>query len=181
MPSASCLITFDNYNEFQSIVSALNHVQMDRTPSSNFLYGIIDHQAIPTSMLVFLCRFVDEGLVDVWYNTSSSDCSLNQRVKLFVPTDCQLQMSGSNTFDLQIFTCIASKLQHLGSQVLQDSSGVHCGSCADSSISSNSGLQQSVNAAHRELPHEKRQEVQESSQISTDCPPNLSLDYTELP
>ncbi len=49
-------------------------------------------------------------------HTAASNGRLDQRVKLLITTNGQLQMAGSDTLDLQILGGIASKLENLGNR-----------------------------------------------------------------
>jgi hypothetical protein len=47
---------------------------------------------------------VDEGLVDVWDNTTTSNGSLDESVQLFVTSDSELQMSWCDSLILEYLT-----------------------------------------------------------------------------
>ena len=49
------------------------------------------------------CQDVRTYLVDVWQDTTTGDGSSNQLVQFLVTSDGQLQMSGSDTLDSQVF------------------------------------------------------------------------------
>uniref|UniRef100_A0A0E9WDE8 Uncharacterized protein n=1 Tax=Anguilla anguilla TaxID=7936 RepID=A0A0E9WDE8_ANGAN len=54
-------------------------------------------------------------------HTSTGDGGLDERVQLFVPTDGQLQVTRSDALHLQILRGVPRQLQHLSSQVFQNS------------------------------------------------------------
>jgi len=62
--------------------------------------------------------------VDVRDDTTTSNRSLDQSVKLFVTADSKLQVTGSDSLDLQVLASVARKLEHLSSEVLEDSGSV---------------------------------------------------------
>ena len=105
----------------------------------------------PSSLL--LVALNDQGLVDVGDNTATSNRGLDQRVQLLVAADGQLQVARSDSLDLQVLAGVAGEFQNLSSQVLQDGSRVdgRCG--AHAAVGAHSALQESVDSAHRELPH----------------------------
>ena len=54
------------------------------------------------SATLLLVRLHDEGLVDVRDNTTSSNSGLDESVKLFVSSDGEQQMSGSDSLHFKI-------------------------------------------------------------------------------
>jgi len=75
--------------------------------------------------LNFLGGLDDQGFVDVGDHTSSGDGGLDQRVKLLVSSDRELQVSGSDSLDLQVFRCVSCEFKDLSSKILQDRSSVN--------------------------------------------------------
>jgi len=67
----------------------------------------------------------DQSLVDVGDYSSSSDGGLDQRVQFFVSSDCELQVSGSDSLDLQVFGRVSCEFENLSGKILQDSSSVN--------------------------------------------------------
>jgi hypothetical protein len=63
-----------------------------------------------------LATLLDEGLVDVRDNTSTSDGSLDQSVKLLITTDSELQVARGDTLHLQILRGVTSQLENLYKQ-----------------------------------------------------------------
>jgi len=82
--------------------------------------------------LNFLGGLDDQGFVDVRDNSSSGDGGLDQRVKLFVSSDRELQMSGGDSLDLQVLGGVSCKFKDLSGKILQDRSSVNGGSSSDS-------------------------------------------------
>lgn len=94
--------------------------------------------------------------MDVGNDTTASNGSLDQSVQLFVTADSQLQVTGSDALHLKILRGIASELEHLSGEVLQDRSGVNGRGGAHAAVRANSALQKSVNSSNRELCKSKR-------------------------
>lgn len=89
--------------------------------------------------------------MDVGDHTSAGDGGLDKGIKLLVTSDGQLQMSWSNSLDLQVFGCVSGELKDLSGQVLEDSSSVHGGGSSDSGVGCDSALQESVDSSDWEL------------------------------
>ena len=89
--------------------------------------------------------------MDVGDDTSASDGSLDESVKLFVSSDGQLEMSWCDSLDLQVLGSVSSELQHLSSEVLEDGSAVDSRSGSNSGVSAHSALQESMDSADWEL------------------------------
>jgi hypothetical protein len=98
-----------------------------------------------------LGRLVDQGLVDVWDDTSTSDGALDEGIELLISTDSQLKVARGDTLHLQVLASISGQLQNLSSQVLQDGSRVDCCSGTNTAICLGSLLQLAVDTANREL------------------------------
>ena len=62
----------------------------------------------------------DEGLVDVGNDTTASNRGLNQSVKLFITANGELQVTGSDSLHLQVLASVASELEYLSGEVLED-------------------------------------------------------------
>ena len=92
-----------------------------------------------------------QGFVNVGNHTTTSNRGFDQSVELLIATDCELQVAGCNTFDLQVFACIASELEHLSREVLKNRSGVYGWSCTYTAIWADSALQEPVDSSYREL------------------------------
>ena len=95
--------------------------------------------------------FLEKRLVDVGDHTAAGNGSLDECVKLLITTDGQLQVTGSDTLHAQIFRRVASELEHLGSQVLQNGSRVDGGGSTNTALICDTLLQVAVNTADREL------------------------------
>jgi len=89
--------------------------------------------------------------VDVGDHTTASDGSLDQGVELLVTSDSKLQMSGSNSLDLQVLGGVTGQLENLSGEVLKDGGAVHCRSGTDSRVGAHSALQESVDSSYWEL------------------------------
>lgn len=93
----------------------------------------------------------DECLVDVGDDTTTGDGSLDEGIKLLVTADSQLEMSGGDALDLQVFAGVTGQLEDLGGEVLKNSGGVNGRGSTDTAVSADSALQESVDTAHGEL------------------------------
>ena len=96
-------------------------------------------------------RLVDQGLVDVRDHTSTSNGALDEGVELLVSTDGQLEVTRGDTLHLEILAGVASQLQDLSRQVLQDGSRVDRRSSTNTAIGLSPLLQLTMDTAHREL------------------------------
>ncbi len=95
--------------------------------------------------------FVDEGLVDVGNDTPASNCGLDQGIKLFIPSNGQLQMSWGDTLYTQITRCIASQLKNFCTKIFAYGSHVDCRCCSNTAVTCNSNLEVTVYTSHRKL------------------------------
>lgn len=84
-------------------------------------------------------------------HAAAGDGGLDQGVQLLVSADRQLQVPWRDSLDLQVLGRIASELEHLGRQVLEDSCAVDRGGGADSAVGIDSALQESVDSSDWEL------------------------------
>ena len=89
--------------------------------------------------------------MDMGDHTSTGDGSLDEGIKLLVTSDGQLQMSWSNSLDLQVFGGVSGELEDLSGQVLEDSGSVNGGGSSDAGVGCDSALQESVDSSHGEL------------------------------
>ena len=89
--------------------------------------------------------------MDVWDDTTAGNGSLDQCVELLISADSQLQVAGSDAFDLEVLACVACKFEHLSGQILKNSGGVHSGSGTDTAVACDTSLEEPVNAADGEL------------------------------
>lgn len=95
---------------------------------------------ISRSLGVGLGGFHDKSLVNVWDHTTAGNSSLDKSVKLFVTTDCELQVAGSDTLYFKVFASVTSQFKHFSSEVLKDGSRVDCGCSTNATASIYSGL-----------------------------------------
>jgi len=70
--------------------------------------------------LLSLGRFVNERLVNMGNNSSTSNGSLDQSIELLISADGKLKMPGCDTLYLEILTCVPGKFENFGSEVFQD-------------------------------------------------------------
>jgi hypothetical protein len=96
-------------------------------------------------------RLVDEGLVNVRNHPPTSDGSLDERVKFFVPTDGELQVTRSDALNLEVFGGVSSQLENFSGKVLQNCCCVHSSGGTNVLASRNAGLQETVDTSNREL------------------------------
>ncbi len=89
--------------------------------------------------------------MDVGDHTTAGDSSLDQGIEFLVSSDGKLQMSWSNSLDLQVLGGVTCELKDLCGQVLEDSSSVHGGGSSNSGVGCDSALQESVDSSHWEL------------------------------
>ncbi len=77
--------------------------------------------------LLLLLHLQEKCSVDVRKNTTKRDGCSDQGVQLFITADGQLEMSGSDTLDLEILGGVTCKFENFGSQVLEDGGDVDGG------------------------------------------------------
>lgn len=88
--------------------------------------------------------------MDVGQDTTLCDGDVAQKlVQLLIVPDGQLQMPGNDTGLLVVASGVASQLENLGSQVLENSSQVH-GGTGTNTLSVVALAEQTVNTANRE-------------------------------
>ena len=108
----------------------------------------------------------DESLVDMGDNTTTGNGGLDQGVELLISADRQLQVARSDTFDLEVFACVACKFEHLSGQVLKNSGGVHSRSGTDTAVAADTSLEEPVDAADGELHKTHDKVINEGSFLS---------------
>ena len=59
-------------------------------------------------------------------HTTASNSSLDKSVELFITSDCELEVSGCDSFHLKILACVASEFEDLSGQVLEDCCSIDC-------------------------------------------------------
>ena len=99
----------------------------------------------------FFVTLHDQGLVDVGDHTTTSNGSLDERIKFFITANGQLQVAWRDSLYLQVLAGIACELEHLCSEVLKNGSSVDSRSGTDTTVSTHSALQESVNSSNGEL------------------------------
>ena len=82
--------------------------------------------------------------MDVRDHTAASDGRLNERIKLFVTTNSELQVAWRDTLHLKVLARIACKLEHLGGEVLQDGGRVDRRGGADAALGRHAQLEVAV-------------------------------------
>ena len=102
-------------------------------------------------IIEFLPTLGQQGLVDVWDHTTTSDGGLDEWVEFLISSDGELEMSWSNSLNLQVLWSISSKLQDLSGEVLQDSWWVDSSGSSDSLGGADSLLQHSMDSSDWEL------------------------------
>jgi len=105
--------------------------------------GLFDRRAVTL--------LADERLVNVRDDTTTGNGCLDECVQLFVSSDGQLQVTGSDTLHLQVLGSVACQLKNLSSQVLEDGCGVDSGGGADTSVAGGPVLEVPVDPTDREL------------------------------
>ena len=89
--------------------------------------------------------------MDVGDHTTASNGGLDERVKLLVTADSQLQVTGSDSLHLEILASVASELKNLSSEVLEDGGRVDGRSRTNATVRAHSALQESVDSSNWEL------------------------------
>ena len=104
------------------------------------------------SLLGFLLSLLgQENSLDVGQHTSLGDGNTSQQlVQLLVIPDGQLKVTGDDSALLVVSGSVASQLQNLGGQILENSGQINGSSCANS-LSVVTLAEKSVDTTHREL------------------------------
>ena len=89
--------------------------------------------------------------MDVGDDTSTGNGGLNKRVKLLVAADGELQVTRSDSLHLEVFASVASELENLSSEVLEDGGRIDGGCSTDAAACANSTLEEPVDSSDREL------------------------------
>ena len=89
--------------------------------------------------------------MDVWNNTSTSNGSLDQCVKLLITSDGKLEMSWCDSLHFKILRSVSCEFENFSCQVLEDRSAVNCGGGTNSGVGTYSALQESMNSTDWEL------------------------------
>ncbi len=88
---------------------------------------------------------------DLILNITSSNCCFNENIKLFISSDCQLQVARSYSSHFEILRSIAGKLQHFSCQIFQNCSRVYSSCCTNTVSCTDAPFQKSVNSAYWKL------------------------------
>lgn len=89
--------------------------------------------------------------VDMREDTSARDGRRDELVELLVTSNGQLQMSWSDSLDLEILGSVAREFQHFGREVLEYSGRVDCGGGSNPHVVLGPGLQEPSHSTDREL------------------------------
>ena len=89
--------------------------------------------------------------MDVRDHTTAGNSGLDQGVELLISADGELEVTWGHSLHLEVLAGVAGKLKNLSGEVLEDSGGVDGGSGANARATVDTALQESVDAAHREL------------------------------
>jgi hypothetical protein len=84
-------------------------------------------------------------------NSSSGDGGLDQWVQLLVASDGELQVSGGYSLNLKVLWSVSCEFEDLGSEVLEDGSGVDGRRGSDSGVGADSALEEPVDPSNGEL------------------------------
>src|SRR5690554_5486458 len=76
-----------------------------------------------------------EVLVDVRHDTTTSNRGSDQDIQFLITSDREMEMTGSDTLDLELLRGVSSQLQNFGTQVFHDRSTVHRSSRTDTVVS----------------------------------------------
>ena len=77
---------------------------------------------LPSFLL--LLNLEQKSAIDVRQHTTKGDSRANQSVQLFITSNGELQMTGGDTLDFEIFGGVTGKLENFGGKVFEDGSDV---------------------------------------------------------
>lgn len=80
--------------------------------------------------------------MNVRNDAAAGDGGLDERIKLFVATNRELQVARRDAFHFQIFAGVARELEHFCREILENSSGIDGRSGADSLVCMNTACAQ---------------------------------------
>jgi hypothetical protein len=101
--------------------------------------------------LLLLLDLQKQRAIDVWQNTSESDCCADKRVQLLVTANGELKVARRDALDLEILGSIACKFEHFGGQVLEDSRQVDGCLGANARLVARDGTEVTLYATARKL------------------------------
>lgn len=84
-------------------------------------------------------------------DTTTGNRRLDESIEFFVSTNRQLQVTRSNTFDLQIFACVSGEFEYFGGEVFQNSRSIYGGRGSDAVSLMYRRLEETVNTTDGEL------------------------------
>ena len=87
----------------------------------------------------------------MWDNTTSSNGSLDESVELFITSDGEQQVSGSDSLDFKILWSVSCELKNLSSKVFKDSSTVDSWGGTYSRVGADSAFKESMDSSDGEL------------------------------
>lgn len=126
-----------------STIPQVSTVQLQTVMGSRWLNHFL------SSFLLSLLS--NQRFVDVRNHTAPSYGSFDERIQLFITSDCKLQVTWSDALHFEILGSITCQLQHLSREVLQNGGTVHSSSGSHPSMACGASLQVSVDPAHRKL------------------------------
>lgn len=107
------------------------------------LYGL--------ASLLLLLDLQQQRAVDVWQDTSESDCCANECVEFLVTTNGELKVARRDALDLEILGGVACKFEDFSGQILQDGGQVDRGLGADARLLARDGTEVTLYTTAREL------------------------------
>lgn len=118
-------------------MQGITNVDQDLVSSKRKVQGLVRqrrYNLIRLGSILVLGLGRQENRVDVGDHTASSDGDiLEQLVELLVVADGQLDVAGDDAHPLVVAGSVASELENLGSEVLEDGGEVHGGTSTDTS------------------------------------------------
>lgn len=112
---------------------------------------IIIKKDLILGLLSSFSTLVDERLVNVWDDTTTSNGSLDQGIQFFITPNSQLQVTWCDTFDLKILAGISGQFKNFGCQIFQDGGGVNGSGSTDTMSLMDRILQETVNTTDWKL------------------------------
>ena len=86
-------------------------------------------------VLLLLLDLEQQRAVDVRQHAAKSDGSADQRVKLLIAADGQLQVARRDALDFEVLGRVARQFQHFGRQVLEHGGDVDGGCWRENTVS----------------------------------------------
>lgn len=101
--------------------------------------------------LLLLLDLQKQRAVDVWQDTSESDCCANECVELLVTADSKLKVARRDALDLEILGGVACKFEDFSGKVLEDSGQIDGGLGADARLLARDGTEVTLYTTAGEL------------------------------